>query len=183
MPRTRRQLEPPIYVFRVRILGGFYAPANARLVWREIAVAANQTLEDLGAAIPLAFGFYDAHLWSFFLNGRAWDRTTEYALEGEPDLFDEPPTHAAGQVAIRDVPFPGASGKKEFLFLFDYGDEWHFGVKLMRLSPTLEPRGRYPKVVAQAGTAPPQYPDEEDLEDEDEEESEESELDVGDSPE
>jgi hypothetical protein len=42
------------------------------------------------------------------------------------------------------MPWPGASGKKEFLFLFDYGDEWHFGVKLVRQSPTVETGVRYP---------------------------------------
>jgi hypothetical protein len=167
MPRTRRQvaLEPPIYTFRVRILGGFFAPEDARRVWREIAVAANQTLADLGEAIPLAFGFDDPHLWSFFLTGRAWDPSGEYALDSQPDPFGGRRARAARRVQIRDVPLPGANGKKEFLFLFDYGDEWHFGVKLVRLSPTAEPGAGYPRVVAQQGTAPPQYPD---LDEEDE---------------
>src|SRR5215472_11779741 len=158
MPRTRRQVEPPIYTFRVRILGGFLAPADARSIWREIEVAANQTLADLGTAIPLAFGFDDPHLWSFFLSGQAWDRATEYALDSQPDPFGGPPARAARQVRIGEVPFPGATGKKEFLFLFDYGDEWHFGVKLVRQSPTVEPGAHYPRVVAQMGDAPPQYP-------------------------
>lgn len=79
MPRTRRQPEPPIYAFRVRILEGLATPEDARLIWREIAIAANQTLADLGEAIPRAFGLEDPHLWSFFLSGRAWDRATEYA--------------------------------------------------------------------------------------------------------
>ena len=60
---------------------------------------------------------------------------------------------------MRNVPFPGKTGKKEFLFLFDFGDEWHFGVKLIRESATLEPGARYPQVVASAGENPPQYPD------------------------
>jgi hypothetical protein len=85
MPRTRRPLEPPLYTFRVRILGGFYAPEEAHAVWREIAVAANQTLADLREAIPLAFDFADAHLWSFFLSGQPWDRESEYALHSAPD--------------------------------------------------------------------------------------------------
>ena len=76
MPR-RRQPEPPIYTLRVRVLGGYYAPPGAAEVWREIEVAANQTLADLGNAIPLAFDFDDPHLWSFFLSGKAWDRATE----------------------------------------------------------------------------------------------------------
>ena len=164
MPR-RRQPEPPIYTFRARILGGYYAPAGKAAAWREIEVAANQTLADLGNAIPLAFDFDDPHLWSFFLSGEAWDRATEYALHSDPDPFGGPRPRAAGRVQIRDVPFPGAAGKKEFLFLFDYGDEWHFGVTLRRVSELLEPGAEYPRVVAQQGEAPPQYPDAEDEDD------------------
>jgi Plasmid pRiA4b ORF-3-like protein len=171
MPRTRRQPEPPIYTFRGRILEGLYAPEHARSIWREIEIAANQTLADLGEAIPLAFGFDDPHLWSFFLSGQAWDRATEYALASDPDPFGGPRARAARRVAIREAPLPGASGQQEFLFLFDYGDEWHFGVKLVRQSSTVELGARYPRVVAQQGTAPPQYPDLDD-EGEDEEEDE-----------
>src|ERR671916_616600 len=112
MPRTRVTPEPPIYTVRVRIRGGFSAPPDAEAVWRELEVAANQTLADLGTAIPEAFGFTDPHLW--------------------------------------------------FLFLFDYGDEWHFGVQLVGTSATVAPGTRYPRVVASAGAAPPQYPEEED---------------------
>ena len=79
MPRARRAPEPPVYTFRVRILGGYFAPPECRSIWREIAIAANQTLGDLGHAIPLAFGFDDPHLWSFFLSGKAWDTASEYA--------------------------------------------------------------------------------------------------------
>jgi hypothetical protein len=175
MPRTRRPPEPPISTFRVRILGGWYAPEETRSVWREIEVAANQTLADLGEAIPLAFDFDDPHLWSFFLSGQPWDRESEYALQSEPDLLGGPRPHAARRIAIREVPLPGATGKKEFLFLFDYGDEWHFGVKLVRLSPTVEPGARYPRVVAQVGEAPPQYPDLEDEAEDNEESAEQSE--------
>ena len=165
MPR-RRQPEPPIYTVRVRILGGYYAPSKATAVWRDIEVAANQTLVDLGNAIPEAFDFDDPHLWSFFLSGKAWDRTTEYALQSDAGMMGEPRSRAAGRVQIREVPFPGATGKKEFLFLFDYGDQWHFGVKLRRVTEQVEPGTQYPRVVASHGDAPPQYPDPEDDEDE-----------------
>jgi hypothetical protein len=165
MPR-RRQPEPPIYTVRVRILGSYDAPTRATEVWREIEVAANQTLADLGNAIPLAFDFDDPHLWSFFFSGKAWDRATEYALHSEADFAGGPRPRAAGRVQLRDVPFPGATGKKEFLFLFDYGDEWHFGVKVRRVSEQPEPWVQYPRVVASQGDAPPQYPDFEEDEDE-----------------
>jgi hypothetical protein len=79
-------------------------------------------------------------------------------LDTTPDLLGSSRPHAARRTRIRDVPLPGAAGKKEFLFLFDYGDEWHFGVKLVRTSETLDPRAEYPRVVATHGEAPPQYP-------------------------
>jgi hypothetical protein len=75
-------------------------------------VAANQTLGDLGEAIPLAFGFTDPHLWSFFLSGKAWDRQTQYALDRSPGLSGEPGARAARMTAIGEVPYPGVRGKK-----------------------------------------------------------------------
>jgi len=155
---ARVRPESPIYTFRVRIRGGFYAPEHARDLWREIEIAANQTLGALGEAIPLAFGFDDPHLWSFFLSGKPWDRTTAYALDSTPDIFGASRPRAARRTRIREVPLPGAAGKKEFLFLFDYGDEWHFGVKLVRTSETVDPGAQYPRVTAGHGEAPPQYP-------------------------
>ena len=165
---ARVRPEAPIYTFRVRILRGFYAPEHARDLWREIEIAANQTLGALGEAIPLAFGFDDPHLWAFFLSGKLWDRATEYALDSTPDIFDGSRPRAARRARIREVPLPGAAGKKEFLFLFDYGDQWHFGVKLVRTSETVAPGAQYPRVIASRGDAPPQYPqlDEDDWDEE-----------------
>ena len=166
---ARVRPEAPIYIFRVRIRRGFYAPEHARDLWREIEIAANQTLGALGEAIPLAFGFDDPHLWAFFLSGKPWDRATEYALDSTPDIFDGSRPRAARRARIREVPWPGAAGKKEFLFLFDYGDQWHFGVKLVRTRETVTPGAQYPRVIASHGDAPPQYPQLEEDDDWDEE--------------
>jgi hypothetical protein len=166
MPRTRFVPEPPIYTFRVRIRGGFSAPKREPAIGREIEIAANQSLADLGEIIPLAFDFDDPHLWSFFFSGKAWDRSSEYALQSEPGPFDGPRARAASQIRIRDVPLPGKTGKQEFLFLFDYGDEWHIGVKLVRTRDQVEPAVQYPRLVASQGEAPPQYLDNEDEDDE-----------------
>jgi hypothetical protein len=68
MPPTRSSVTPATYTFRVRILGGVYAPPDGRQIWRELELTGDQTLGDLGEAIPLAFGFDDPHLWSFFLS-------------------------------------------------------------------------------------------------------------------
>jgi len=169
MPRVPLSPVASIYTFRVRLRGFVDEDGHkAEDVWREIEVAANQTLADLGEAIPLAFDFTDPHLWSFYLSGKAWDQSTEYALQSEPELLGSKRKRLASRVKIRDVPFPGKTGGKEFLFLFDYGDEWHFRVKLVRASETVEPGAVYPRVVAHQGESPPQYESLEDEEDEEE---------------
>src|SRR6266542_2698961 len=160
MPR-RVMPEPPICTFRVRLPGYVDEDDGTRVedVRREIAVAANQTLADLGEAIPLAFGFDDPHLWSFFLSGKAWDRATEYALESAPAPVFGARARSARRVRLRDVPWPGARGRTEFLFLFDYGDERRFRVKPVRTTDAVDPGAAYPRVVARHGDAPPQYED------------------------
>jgi Plasmid pRiA4b ORF-3-like protein len=170
MPRPPAA-TPPTHTctFRVRILGGFYAPPDARQIWREIELRADQTLADLGELIPLTFSFYDDHLWSFFLSGKAWDRASEFALMPDPGLLAGARQRGADRLRVRDAP-----AGREFLFLFDYGDEWHFGVKLARTGE-IEPGTRYPRVVASKGEAPPQYPEVEDEDDWDEEAAKERE--------
>jgi hypothetical protein len=48
------------------------------------------------------------------------------------------------------------------LFLFDYGDEWLFRVKLTGTDKKIA-KVRYPRVVTIRGEAPVQYPDPDDL--------------------
>jgi hypothetical protein len=98
----RPPADPGAQRIRVRILGGFYAPPGARRVWRELELTADQTLADLGDAIPLAFGFDDPHLWWFFLSGKPWDRSSEYARPGTIPLDD--PKRAAHDLPIPQAP-------------------------------------------------------------------------------
>jgi hypothetical protein len=161
----RRAASPAAHTctFRIRILGGFYAPPDALEVWREVELRADQTLADLGEVIPSAFGFDDDHPWSFFLSGKPWDRASEYARMPDPDLMTGARPRGADRLRVGDAPIG-----REFLFLFDYGDEWHFGVRLARTGE-VEPGARYPRLVAAHGQAPPQYPELEDDEDEERE--------------
>jgi hypothetical protein len=167
MSPARSSVTPSTHTFRVRILGGFYAPSDARQIWRELELTGDQTLGDLGEAIPFAFGFHDLHLWSFFLSGEPWDAATEYALSPSLDPVGGRRARAADRLRIRDAP-----AGKEFLFLFDYGDEWHFGVRLVRTGEAPNPGVRYPQVVASHGQTPPQYPAVEDDWDEEAEDEE-----------
>jgi hypothetical protein len=58
---------------------------------------------------------------------------------------------------------------REFLYIFDYGDEWRFKVRVHAINPDA-PEGDYPRIVQSVGEAPEQYPD---LDDEDYEDDEE----------
>lgn len=162
MPWIRRP-KPPIYTFRVRLRGGFYAPDTTSQIQRTIEISADQTLADLGDFIPFTFDFEDPHLWSFFLSGKPWDASTEYALSPTPSVLpgmvDGESGKPAARTRIRDVPYPGKTGKKEFLYLFDYGDQWEFGVKLLGTSDEVTPGVVYPRLIDSQGEAPPQYPD------------------------
>ncbi len=45
-----------------------------------------------------------------------------------------------------------------FMYLFDYGDEWRFKVRVHAVNPDA-PEGEYPRLVESVGKAPSQYPD------------------------
>jgi len=61
------------YTFHVSL------PGTGR-AWRKIELRADQTLEDLHWAIQNAYNWDADHLYSFFMSGKAWDRSTEYCL-------------------------------------------------------------------------------------------------------
>jgi hypothetical protein len=262
------------YTFHVSL------PGQGR-VWRKVEVAADQTLEELHVAIQDAYQFDDDHLYSFFMSGKAWDRSTEYCLpedadpfdflfeddddgdevDSEGDLSDEELLAGFGEesaeqlrAALDDQPPPqsfeemlsliestpelraqvkkimseqlgipgfmadmmvsnlgslmnmlpqGVFGNvedheleeesepgdvrfttldtldlkvgKKFLYLFDYGDEWRFNVRVHAVNADADPDAEYPRIVESVGQAPQQYPqweDEEDWEDEDESDEE-----------
>ena len=253
------------YTFHVNI------PGTGR-VWRKLEMMEEHTLEDLHWAIQQAFDFDGDHLYSFFMSGKAWDRSTEYSLpddavgwadeDDEDDDFDidigfgagsdeadedeefDPEIDEATVEAIRgslgDTPPPesfeemlnlissndelrgqmvklmakqtgipefmadmlfknanalmGMMGEGEleemlaeddvqgdvrettiaslnlqhdqrFLYLFDYGDEWRFNVRLDRIGAEEEAGVEYPRIVEAIGDPPPQYPEWEDEDD------------------
>lgn len=248
-------------------------------VSRKLELPADATLEWLHFAVQNAYNFNADHLYSFFMSGKAWDKSSEYTLPEDADAWDgddtidgstddngddfftnatglpdETPTGPQGLTAdslrsmiklmqsepqMRDLllklireetgmppmmaqmlinnmdtalnslsteqldailregnPFGGAEDDEafeddesagdvrttkladlnlrkgqNFLYLFDYGDEWRFNVKVHAINEHGDPDAQYPRIVESVGTAPQQYPDwEEEEEWEDEEE-------------
>ena len=120
---------------------------NAPGVRARLAVGTEQHLVVLHEAIQEAFGWFDDHLYSFWLDGVFWgDKGTEFASPVTPD-------HG---VATADVPLaelalaPGA----KIAYVFDFGDEW----RVMLSVRAQEGRGAtFPRVLERTGSAPPQY--------------------------
>jgi hypothetical protein len=46
---------------------------------------------------------------------------------------------------------------QDFMYLFDYGDEWRFKVRVHALNENANPQAEYPRIVESVGKAPPQY--------------------------
>jgi hypothetical protein len=62
-----------------------------------------------------------------------------------------------GNVQTTTVEELNLEPKQEFMYLFDYGDEWRFKVRVQAINPdALE--GDYPRIVESVGEAPEQYP-------------------------
>jgi hypothetical protein len=127
--------------------------------YRVIAVPEGFTLYRLAEAIVDSFGFYFDHPFGFYDNIRQWTKSKDgyelFADIGEESEFKGVERTKVGKV-FHEI-------KKKMLFLFDYGDEWHFIVKLEGIE-SLREIAKYPLVVESVGDAPPQYgePDEED---------------------
>jgi len=49
--------------------------------------------------------------------------------------------------------------KQEYLYLFDYGDEWRFKVRVHAIDEHVDPEAEYPRLVESVGESPPQYPE------------------------
>lgn len=84
-------------------------------------------------------------------------------LFGMGGLFDE-----AGDVRTATLESLKLKKGKKFLYLFDYGDEWRFNVKVHAINKDADPNLAYPLLVESVGEAPIQYSGW-DLDEEDEE--------------
>ncbi|OPX87216.1 MAG: Plasmid pRiA4b ORF-3-like protein [Pelotomaculum sp. PtaB.Bin104] len=129
-----------VYIFKVTYKRG---------VWRRIRLSALNTLDHLHEAIQEAFGFADDHLYAFFMDGRPWSSDVFWCRGG-----DEPPPYADKAM----ISALGLKRGQRFLYLFDFGDEWKFEVKVEEIMQSDIPPAK-PKIIESKGAAPEQYPE------------------------
>ena len=145
-----------VYVLRAQLAKG---------VWRDVAIGGNNTLEDLAMCIITAYDFDMDHAFGFFNKANPWQSTYTYELfqdmeNGVDDMFPEVERRGVRKVTVQE-----AFSQPEFLwpkvFLFDYGDEWLFSLRLMKTyaREDFKLKGKLPLLVAEKGDAPEQYSD------------------------
>ncbi|MCR4403964.1 MAG: plasmid pRiA4b ORF-3 family protein [Candidatus Acetothermia bacterium] len=127
--------------------------------YRLLAVPGELTLHDLAELIVSAFDFDLDHCFGFYDNYKSWIHSTECYdifkdIEEEEGVWLEP--SRCGSVIKTKISDIFTPAKKRWLFLFDYGDEWHFIVDLMGVTRP-EKGERYPRILESVGEAPPQY--------------------------
>ena len=121
-----------------------------------IAVRGTQTLGHLHRALRRAFGWYDDHLYSFWLSGVHWDSPeTEFTAPFE----DEESEARTADVRLDSLDL---EPNKPIAYVFDYGDQWRVMLELREIVAP-EPGARYPKLLERRGNPPPQYVYEDEL--------------------
>ena len=165
----------PLYTFEVTIVEGHMTEDFVRqtpVVSRTIEIRADQTLNQLHRAIFEAFDRWDdCHLHEFQFGNGPRDRTgARYVLPfifDDPYEFDEEP--ATGSVTRTRIGGLELRVGQAFWYWYDFGDNWRHKIDVLAIGE-VEPKVKYPRVVARVGESAPQYPpmDEEGWEDGDE---------------
>jgi len=129
-------------------------------VIREIEVTESSSLHTLAEGIIRAYDFDFDHCFGFFSNiseGRYFDSEKKYELFTDfiEEGMDLEPTGAKSVKKTKIKQVWKNIGDK-MLFLFDYGDNWHFIVELVGFGE--KRRGiHYPRILKKIGKAPRQY--------------------------
>ena len=118
--------------------------------YRHLKISGRKTLEELSDSILWAFDFDNDHLHAFFMNNKAWDDTACYSSPYAEDGCPTTDKHTLQSVNLR-------AGQK-FLYIFDFGDEWHFECKVLKI---LDEDTKETELIKSQGNAPEQYPDDE----------------------
>ena len=132
-----------------------------RSIYRDIEIQGAKSLYKLAEAIVAAFGFDFDHAFGFYSG-----LTPTKMLRANPryELFADMGEADSGVLGVKKTKisdaFPAVG--LTMMFLFDYGDEWHFRVSLKELG-SKSAKAKYPRVAASSGEAPAQYPDDDDL--------------------
>ena len=138
LPREQKRLREGAYTFEVKYDKG---------MWRKLKLPGIGTMDDLHHNILLAYDFDDDHLYSFFMDGKKWSNN---CIVSPHDTFGHPD---ASKVRIDSFGFVQG---QQFLYLYDYGDEWTFRVTVEQIDEQ-NTNNFTPQLVGEKGDGPEQY--------------------------
>ncbi len=121
-------------------------------VWRIIEIPENKTLHQLHSSIQKAFGWYNDHLYSFFMSNSRMDRKGEYTSPIDFEELGEDALVATG-VKLKDL---NLQLKKKFLYLYDFGDNLDHDIEVIGFGET-DSLHKYPQLIGAFGASPEQY--------------------------
>jgi len=166
MRKRKPEEGEEVYLFKVTLSD--WSGRVRGMPYRILAIPEGFTLYDLAESITDAFDFDFDHTFGFYDNIKSWTDSVE-RYESSTSIFRSilfalvfPPgelgdNRDVARTKVKEVfDEPG----KKLLFLYDYGDEWHFIVQLREKKAT-EKDTKYPQIVESVGKAPPQYDEDE----------------------
>ncbi len=118
--------------------------------YRVIEIGGNFTFNDLHTVIQEAFNFEDDHLYAFYMDNEAHSQDDNSTYWG-PRCQDG--KYYAEEVLIGEV---GLIKGKKFLYLFDFGANWHFEVLVEAIFPDEEEENGG-SIIKSVGKSPEQY--------------------------
>ena len=123
---------------------------------RKIQIGGDKTLYKFAEVIVGAFGFDFDHCFGFYDNFKRY-HDSKKAYELFVDIGEEAVTPTAKGVEKTKIAQAFQNPGEKMLFLFDYGDEWHFTVELKEIKNAEKQNGK-PVILKSIGKAPEQYP-------------------------
>ena len=87
-------------------------------IWRRIVIDGGETLSHLHAVIQAAFGWFDAHLHDFEIDGERY---------GIPDKDDWTPVKDERRVSIDQAL---GDGNRKIRYTYDFGDNWDHDISI-----------------------------------------------------
>lgn len=113
-------------------------------LYRDLLLHATMTLEDLHLAIQKVYEFDNDHLYAFYVN--------ENQTFGSTLGYDNLP---AAAIQLGEL---GLHEGKQFIYLFDFGDDWRFLITVLKINHEGKALKKF-KLVESVGDTPQQYPD------------------------
>ncbi len=118
-------------------------------IFRDIAIQAEATFEDLHNTIVQAFGFAGGEMASFYLSNEHWDQGEEISLfeTGESRIMEE-----TSLGSLLD------ESQTRLLYVYDFLNMWTFFVELADIGEAEENEG-YPLLLFSHGQLPESAPE------------------------